>query len=137
MAQCRVLRHVLSIKDTNCPPTPAKAASLASLVSIRYLKQLQNAMVDTKTMASQSEHASLPVKPGAVQEAVIAESYEYWRNLSLLKRVWHHSLTQMILLSIQAFCGPAMSDAIAGTLYYEPITTFSPSFYIGKYTEAC
>ncbi|KAJ2974755.1 hypothetical protein NQ176_g5888 [Zarea fungicola] len=71
-------------------------------------------MVDTKTMASQSEHASLPVKPGAVQEAVIAESYEYWRNLSLLKRVWHHSLTQMILLSIQAFCGPAMSDAIAG-----------------------
>jgi hypothetical protein len=30
------------------------------------------------------------------------------------KRVWQHSLTQMILLSIQAFCGPAMSDAITG-----------------------
>ncbi|KAJ3453165.1 hypothetical protein MRS44_018820 [Fusarium solani] len=30
------------------------------------------------------------------------------------KRVWQHSLTQMTLLSIQAFCGPAMSDAIAG-----------------------
>ncbi|RTE85232.1 hypothetical protein BHE90_000243 [Fusarium euwallaceae] len=30
------------------------------------------------------------------------------------KRIWRHSLTQMILLSIQAFCGPAMSDAIAG-----------------------
>ncbi|KAI9374736.1 major facilitator superfamily domain-containing protein [Aspergillus egyptiacus] len=30
------------------------------------------------------------------------------------KRIWQHSLTQMILLSIQAFCGPAMSDAIAG-----------------------
>ncbi|KAJ4130471.1 hypothetical protein NW754_009524 [Fusarium falciforme] len=30
------------------------------------------------------------------------------------KRVWQHSLTQMMLLSIQAFCGPAMSDAIAG-----------------------
>ncbi|RAH47484.1 MFS general substrate transporter [Aspergillus brunneoviolaceus CBS 621.78] len=30
------------------------------------------------------------------------------------KRVWCHSLTQMILLSVQAFCGPAMSDAITG-----------------------
>ncbi|KAK7431158.1 hypothetical protein QQZ08_002198 [Neonectria magnoliae] len=30
------------------------------------------------------------------------------------KQIWRHSLTQMILLSIQAFCGPAMSDAIAG-----------------------
>lgn len=30
------------------------------------------------------------------------------------KRVYQHSLTQMMLLSVQAFCGPAMSDAIAG-----------------------
>ncbi|KPM42517.1 hypothetical protein AK830_g4027 [Neonectria ditissima] len=30
------------------------------------------------------------------------------------KQIWRHSLTQMMLLSVQAFCGPAMSDAIAG-----------------------
>lgn len=40
------------------------------------------------------------------------EAYE--RDVPLWKRIWQHSLTQMILLSIQAFCGPAMADAIAG-----------------------
>lgn len=39
---------------------------------------------------------------------------EYGRTVPLWKRVWRHSLTQMMLLSVQAFCGPAMSDAIAG-----------------------
>ncbi|EED20887.1 conserved hypothetical protein [Talaromyces stipitatus ATCC 10500] len=39
---------------------------------------------------------------------------EYRATVPLWKRVWQHSLTQMILLSIQAFCGPAMSDAITG-----------------------
>ncbi|KAL2812267.1 major facilitator superfamily domain-containing protein [Aspergillus granulosus] len=39
---------------------------------------------------------------------------EYRGSVPLWKRVWQHSLTQMILLSIQAFCGPAMSDAITG-----------------------
>ena len=38
----------------------------------------------------------------------------YQRSVPLWKRVWQHSLTQMVLLSIQAFCGPAMSDAITG-----------------------
>lgn len=38
----------------------------------------------------------------------------YRRNVPLWKRVWQHSLTQMMLLSVQAFCGPAMDDAIAG-----------------------
>ena len=38
----------------------------------------------------------------------------YKRDVPLWKRVWQHSLTQMILLSVQAFCGPAMADAIAG-----------------------
>lgn len=38
----------------------------------------------------------------------------YQRDVPLWKRIWQHSLTQMILLSIQAFCGPAMADAIAG-----------------------
>jgi len=40
---------------------------------------------------------------------------EYRRDVPLWKRVHQHSLTQMMLISIQAFCGPAMSDAIAGT----------------------
>lgn len=38
----------------------------------------------------------------------------YRQHTPLWKRVWRHSLTQMMLLSIQAFCGPAMDDAIAG-----------------------
>lgn len=39
---------------------------------------------------------------------------EYTRTVPLWKRVHQHSLTQMMLISVQAFCGPAMSDAIAG-----------------------
>ncbi|KAH6657168.1 major facilitator superfamily domain-containing protein [Truncatella angustata] len=39
---------------------------------------------------------------------------EYRRTVPLWKRVHQHSLTQMMLISVQAFCGPAMSDAIAG-----------------------
>ena len=42
---------------------------------------------------------------------------EYARSVPLWKRVWQHSLTQMLLLSVQAFCGPAMADAIAGQLF--------------------
>lgn len=38
----------------------------------------------------------------------------YNKNTPKWKRVYQHSLTQMGLLSIQAFCGPAMADAIAG-----------------------
>lgn len=38
----------------------------------------------------------------------------YRRDVPLWKRIWQHSLTQMMLLSVQAFCGPAMDDAIAG-----------------------
>lgn len=40
---------------------------------------------------------------------------EHYRNTRpLWERVWRHSFTQMMLLSMQAFCGPAMSDAIQG-----------------------
>lgn len=42
----------------------------------------------------------------------------YARDVPLWKRVHQHSLTQMMLISVQAFCGPAMSDAIAGTLSF-------------------
>ncbi|WVR06712.1 hypothetical protein IAU60_003744 [Kwoniella sp. DSM 27419] len=38
----------------------------------------------------------------------------YQQQTPLWKRIKNHSLTQMMLLSVQAFCGPAMSDAIAG-----------------------
>lgn len=41
---------------------------------------------------------------------------EYARTVPKWKRVWQHSLTQMLLLSVQAFCGPAMADAIAGMI---------------------
>lgn len=52
----------------------------------------------------------------------------YRRNVPLWKRIWQHSLTQMMLLSVQAFCGPAMDDAIAGRpprklLYCFPLYT--------------
>ena len=39
---------------------------------------------------------------------------EYRRTVPWWKRAYKHSLTQMMLLSVQAFCGPAMWDAIAG-----------------------
>ena len=38
----------------------------------------------------------------------------YTREVPYWKRIYRHSLTQMMLLSVQAFCGPAMADAIAG-----------------------
>ncbi|KAM0421264.1 hypothetical protein ACHAPT_010986 [Fusarium lateritium] len=57
-------------------------------------------MADSKTAVS-----GLPDHGTATTEEI---SMPRW------KRVWQHSLTQMMLLSVQAFCGPAMSDAIAG-----------------------
>lgn len=39
---------------------------------------------------------------------------EYKATTPFWRRFHQHSLTQMMLLSIQAFCGPAMDDAIAG-----------------------
>lgn len=58
-------------------------------------------------------------EPGDVMAADMGHSpdidMEHYRaTVPLWKRIWQHSLTQMMLLSVQAFCGPAMSDAIAG-----------------------
>jgi MFS family permease len=53
-----------------------------------------------------------PTAHEVADERVNMEEYE--RAVPLWKRVWQNSLTQMVLLSIQAFCGPAMADAIAG-----------------------
>lgn len=52
------------------------------------------------------------VEVGDTDERINMEEYE--RSVPLWKRIWQHSLTQMMLLSVQAFCGPAMADAIAG-----------------------
>jgi hypothetical protein len=56
--------------------------------------------------------ADVDVEVGYTDEIINMEEYE--RSVPLWKRVWQHSLTQMMLLSVQAFCGPAMADAIAG-----------------------
>lgn len=72
-------------------------------------------MTDSKTAAPKGPNQDdRPASPTA-GELVPGIDMEHYRNtVPLWKRVWQHSLTQMMLLSIQAFCGPAMSDAIAG-----------------------
>lgn len=59
---------------------------------------------------------SLPMNPPQVTNSAeeTVDMEEYTRTVPLWKRVHQHSLTQMMLISVQAFCGPAMSDAIAG-----------------------
>jgi hypothetical protein len=56
--------------------------------------------------------ADVDVEVGYTDERINMEEYE--RSVPLWTRLWQHSLTQMMLLSVQAFCGPAMADAIAG-----------------------
>ena len=58
-------------------------------------------------------HGTLPMNlPAEGDEHVDMEAYR--KSVPLWKRIHQNSLTQMILMSIQAFCGPAMADAIAG-----------------------
>ena len=59
-------------------------------------------------------HGSVPITAIYEAEETI-DMAEYRQRVPLWKRVYQHSLTQMMLLSVQAFCGPAMADAIAGT----------------------
>lgn len=73
-------------------------------------------MADVKTPVSSPHDDD---EPPAVQADIAdlphgIDIEQYRATVPLWKRVWQHSLTQMILLSIQAFCGPAMSDAITG-----------------------
>lgn len=49
-----------------------------------------------------------------IRDPALVDMEAYRHQVPLWKRVWQHSLTQMLLLSVQAFCGPAMDDAIAG-----------------------
>ncbi|KAL3455604.1 major facilitator superfamily domain-containing protein [Aspergillus heterothallicus] len=69
-------------------------------------------MADMKTPTAGQEDSVPAVSEQAHGQMINMEAYR--ENVPLWKRVWQHSLTQMILLSIQAFCGPAMSDAITG-----------------------
>ncbi|KAJ5090677.1 hypothetical protein N7532_009361 [Penicillium argentinense] len=74
-------------------------------------------MADVKKPISAPHEDDSPVASGEVTEHPIGHAIDmeqYRATVPLWKRVWQHSLTQMMLLSIQAFCGPAMSDAIAG-----------------------
>lgn len=58
-------------------------------------------------------HGTLPMNlPVEGDERVNMDAYR--ASVPKWKRVHQHSLTQMLLMSVQAFCGPAMADAIAG-----------------------
>ncbi|PYH45927.1 MFS general substrate transporter [Aspergillus saccharolyticus JOP 1030-1] len=61
-------------------------------------------MTDTKAIVPNTHEEPVPPTLTGTSEPLLP----WW------KRVWCHSLTQMMLLSVQAFCGPAMSDAITG-----------------------
>lgn len=77
-------------------------------------RKTDSIMADSKTAPSPQDDR--PVSP-VMAEVVPGVDMEHYRaTVPLWKRVWQHSLTQMMLLSIQAFCGPAMSDAITGKL---------------------
>ncbi|KAH7135665.1 major facilitator superfamily domain-containing protein [Dendryphion nanum] len=54
-----------------------------------------------------------PVAAPAYDNANV-DMVAYAQNVPRWKRIYQHSLTQMMLLSVQSFCGPAMADAIAG-----------------------
>ncbi|KAI1252154.1 hypothetical protein MGN70_006727 [Eutypa lata] len=58
-------------------------------------------------------HGTLPMNlPVEGDERVDMDTYR--ASVPKWKRIHQHSLTQMLLMSVQAFCGPAMADAIAG-----------------------
>lgn len=72
-----------------------------------------------RTKGNDPVTAPTDVDIGYTDERINMEEYE--RTVPLWKRVWQHSLTQMLLLSVQAFCGPAMADAIAGQCFDMPM----------------
>ncbi|EYE97114.1 MFS general substrate transporter [Aspergillus ruber CBS 135680] len=71
-------------------------------------------MTGTKT-ATANVRNDPPTSPGNAPNLGQGIDMELYRaSVPLWRRVWQHSLTQMIILSVQSFCGPAMSDAITG-----------------------
>jgi hypothetical protein len=71
-------------------------------------------MTDSKTAVSNAYDDPPPLTANAADDTHGVDMERYRATVPLWKRVWQHSLTQMLLLSVQAFCGPAMSDAITG-----------------------
>jgi hypothetical protein len=77
-------------------------------------------MEDKKTPV-QDLHDAPSISENPIDRAFMVDMEHYQATVPLWKRVWQHSLTQMMLLSVQAFCGPAMADAITGEkihIYY-------------------
>jgi hypothetical protein len=78
------------------------------------------AMVDLKPkdlLPHEAQEGTLQPLPTNITDIAHGVDMEHYRaTVPLWKRVWQHSLTQMMLLSVQAFCGPAMSDAITGKI---------------------
>ena len=70
-------------------------------------------MADTKTPVTDS-HDTPSIAGNVIGHGAMINMQHYQDTVPLWRRVWQHSLTQMMLLSIQAFCGPAMADAITG-----------------------
>lgn len=74
-------------------------------------------MTDSKAAVSNpQDDPSLSQPADAADRCGEIDMEQYRAAVPLWKRVYQHSLTQMILLSVQAFCGPAMSDAITGEI---------------------
>jgi len=67
---------------------------------------------DDALRAKGNDPMNPPAAPQYTDDRVNMTAYS--RDVPRWKRVYQHSLTQMLLLSVQAFCGPAMADAIAG-----------------------
>ncbi|KAG8162929.1 hypothetical protein KVR01_007407 [Diaporthe batatas] len=77
--------------------------------------EVDNTSARGGTDATREKHPSLELANSATNaNPDLVDMEAYRRNVPLWKRIWQHSLTQMMLLSVQAFCGPAMDDAIAG-----------------------
>ena len=71
-------------------------------------------MTDTEPPISELHHDTSSFSDDAISHTQGIDMEHYKATIPLWKRVWQHILTQMILLSIRAFCGPAMADAITG-----------------------
>lgn len=59
-------------------------------------------------------HGTIPMNDTTVYADERVNMEEYKNAVPWWKRVYQDSFTQMMLLSMQSFCGPAMADAIAG-----------------------
>lgn len=71
-------------------------------------------MADKKTSVSDPHDDTPSFSENVIGQSSVIDMEHYKATVPLWKRIWQHSLTQMMLLSIQAFCGPAMADAITG-----------------------